>query len=132
MAYGSTSIIENMGTVFVIWEVFFIYVALVQLTRVLCCGLSRFEVFKKFFEKMDKNLYWGAFLRFGLEIYIESAIAAQINIRNFNDENYFDKESTLHDWVSYVYAIILSIYLVVFPVFTLVFLFKNKSVINKE
>ena len=76
MAYGSTSIIENLGSVFVIWLFFFGYIIILQLARFTCCPLMKYEWFRKRYESMNKTLFWGSFIRFGYAIYIEVAIAS--------------------------------------------------------
>ena len=74
-AYESDSIIENMGTIFVIAELFILSLAIILLLRVLCFPLQKIRCFKHWYQAFHDKVFWGIFLRFGLEAYIEVAIA---------------------------------------------------------
>ena len=130
MAYGSTSIIENMGTVFVIWMVFFFYVTIVQLMRYICFPLMKNKCFRTFYRNMNKKLLWGSFLRLGLEVYLEASIAAQINIRNYHLKKGLSEFSDLHNEISYYCSIIFGTILVLFPFVSAFFLLYKKTEIN--
>lgn len=132
MAYGSTSIIENLGTVFVFWEIFFLYILIMQIIRYACFPLMRIKRFKKFYEKLNRNLFWGAILRFGIEIYLEAAVAVQINIRNYSNKFNEIQKQNLHNLVSYAFAIFLGIFIVSFQMFSFVFLLKYRQKIKTD
>ena len=64
---------------------------------------------------------------------MEAAVAVQINLINQNvTTKNDDEQNSLHDLVSYVYAIILAIFLVLFPIFIIVFLLKRRRIIVQE
>lgn len=131
MAYGSTSIIENMATVFVIGEMFFIYFCLTMLIRFICSPLTKFKWFRKYHEKFDKAVFWGIPLRYALNMYLEVAVASQINIRNYRISKNMSS-SDLHNKVSFYYALSMGAFVTLFPVLLGIFILRERDNFIKE
>ena len=121
MAYGSTSIFENLATVFAIAEASFFFFLFVMLMRFCCSPMMKFKWFRKSYGEFHKAVFWGSFLRIGLEVFMELSVATQLNIRNYQ-EQYNLSGNQLHDDFSYYFSFLCAIFLVVFPIFAAIFL----------
>lgn len=116
-AYGSDSIIENMGTIFVIAELFVFFLLFIFAMRCLCCYLCRLEWVDKKYEGFKEAIFWGTFLRFGLQCYLEVALASQINLRLS-----YDTQNTVHEITSYFLAVFGAFFVLMFPFYIIVLL----------
>ena len=67
-----------------------------------------------------------------MAVYIEGAISAQINLRNFFQDHNMSQESKVHNYVSLTYAFLLGSFLLLFPIVSIIFLTQNKEEINEE
>ena len=127
MAYGSCSAIENMGTVFIYWILFFLHALFVKLLGLSCCPLNKFDRFKKYNKKLSKALFWSSFINFAIAVYIEGAVSSQINIRCMFEDRNVSQVSSVHNIISLIYAILLGLFLVLFPIVAIVFLVRNRD-----
>ena len=122
MAYGSTSIIENLGTVFVYWLLFFAFALSCLCANCIFCCFRRVKGFNRCIYRIKKDLFWSAFIRFGIETYMEVAIAFQINVINYLNDKNMNEEHGVHNNVSFILALILGAYTILFPIISIGFL----------
>lgn len=65
-------------------------------------------------------------------MYLEAAVAVQINLRHspfLQDE---DQSPTVHDYFSYFFAIFMGVSLILYPIFIIVFILFNRYSITRE
>lgn len=97
MGYGTLSIIDNMGFLFVV--LFFTTIGAL-IFFLFHWGLFHFvpEIsykYRVFHRKMHTNIFWGFFLRTLLEIYLETSMGALINLKHLSNETHGDRFNNL-------------------------------------
>ena len=82
----------------------------------LCCETNRH--FKRLFKWVMKSTFWNQFIRLFIEEYLVISMAALIKLHALDFSNLFE-------FCSSIFAIILMLVILVFPVFTWKFLYKH-------
>lgn len=129
--YEYVSIIENQGTLFVISELFVLVLLLTAILRFSPC--YRINCVKKRTQSFYQAIFWGATIQLLIEMYLELAVGAQINLKKatIGDTSGGTKQS-IHDYVSYYFALVMLIVVLLAPLLSAAFLLYNKEVIKAE
>ena len=131
-AYGSQLIINDLGTIFVITEMWCFYFISIFIVRLLCCSLCRVKKVNIFYQQFKNSTFWGAFLRTGLELYIEMAISLQLTLRTHDLVPKGVEKHSNHVIMAKYLSLLALIVVIFLPIFFLYILRTKKKEIKRE